>query len=69
MLNIVAIISPVEILRLSIVEAQTAVLHFLPIHVGGKEAGYEVDRDGADDLRYSKQGNCEWERETYYSKF
>ena len=33
MLNIVAIISPVEILRLSIVEAQAAVLHFLPVHV------------------------------------
>ena len=32
MLNIVAIISPVEILRLSIVEAQAAVLHFLTVH-------------------------------------
>ena len=28
-------------------EAKAAVLHFLPIHVGGKEAEYEVEQDGA----------------------
>ena len=32
MLNIVAMFSPVEVLRLSIVIAQAAVLHFLPVH-------------------------------------
>jgi len=41
------VVGAAEFFRLPIVEAKAAVLHFLPIHVGGKEAGYDVEQDGA----------------------
>ena len=50
-------------------EAKAAVLHFLPIHVDGKEAGYEVEEDGACDCWDNQSRGVVHGKETYYSKF